>query len=79
MSLYGKVLYEMGSHAEALEMLERAFELETDESKAMNRKEALYYRGITKKALGKKDFLSDIKQSADEGSEKAAQLLEELS
>ena len=79
MALYGKVLFELGSYPEALEMLEQAFEHESEESKAMNRIEALYYRGLTKKAMGKKDFLADIKSSADEGSEKAAQLLEELS
>ncbi len=78
-SLYGKVLTEMGLYTEALEMLENALKLESDSTKVMNHSETLLYRGLAKKALGKKDFLTDIKLSADEGHEKAIRLLEELS
>ena len=77
-AMYGKVLYELGQHQEALEMIEEALSLKSEKTKQMNVGEALYYRGLAKKALGKKDFLADVKSSADIGNEKAVQLLEEL-
>lgn len=78
-ALYGKVFYEMGEYEEALGKIDQALTLKSDDSKEMDEAEAHYYRGLAKKALGKKDFLSDIKLSAKQGNEKAIQMLEELS
>jgi len=78
LALYGKVLTEMEEYKDALEALDEAITLYSDEMKKMNLSEALLYRGLTKKAIGKKDFLADIKSAADEGSEKAKELLAEL-
>lgn len=79
LALYGRILLEMGDHEAALEKLDEAMELYNEEMKSMNVTDALYYRGLTKKALGKKDFIADIKAASDKGSEKATRLLEELS
>jgi len=77
-ALYGRVLFELGDHELALEELDKAIELHSEDMKDVNISEVLYYRGLAKKALGKKDFIADIKSSSEKGSEKAKQLLEEL-
>ncbi len=78
-ALYGRVLYEMGDFEMALENFDLALESIPGERKEINHAETLYYRGLTKQKLGKKDFLTDIKASSEEGSEKAKELLTELS
>ncbi len=75
LALYGQVLTEMGEHKEAIEAIDQAFELLSDEMKEMNQADAYFYRGRAKKELGIKDFSADIKQASKLGSSKAKTFL----
>ena len=77
-ALYGKVLVEMNEYEEGLINLEKALEEASEDAKEINKPETLYYRGIAKKNLGKKDNVVDIKAAADLGYEKAQALMKEL-
>ena len=76
-ALYGKVLTEMGEHKDAIEALDEAINLHSDEMKSMNVPEAYYDRGRAKKELGAKDFRADLKKASKLGSKKATTLLAE--
>ncbi len=76
-ALYGKVLTEMGEHKDAIEALDQAISLHSDEMKHMNVHEAYYDRGRAKKELGAKDFQADLKKAVKLGSKKAKALLAE--
>lgn len=79
LALYGIVLKEMEQYKEAIEILDESLELYNEDMKSMNKADALLYRGLAKKALGKKDFLADIKAASEDGSKKAKELYAELS
>ncbi len=76
--MYARVMLELGEAEKALEAIDKAFQKASKEDVQFNEKEAWYYRGMAKKLLGKKDFISDIRKASDEGSEKARELLLEL-
>lgn len=76
--LYARVLIELGEAEKALDAINKSFKKSIEDSIHINEKEAWYYKGVAKKMLGKKDFLTDIRKASDEGSEKARDLLLEL-
>jgi len=71
LSMYGKVLYEMGEYQEAIDHIDEAIEMLNDGMKKMDLGEAYYYRALAKKELGVKDFEADMKTASEQGSEKA--------
>jgi len=75
LSMYGRVLYEMGEHQEAIDHIDQAIELMDDGMKAMDLGEAFYNRALAKKELGIKDFEADMKTAVKQGSKKAAAVL----
>ncbi len=77
LSMYGRVLYEMGEYQEAIDHIDQAIELMDDGMKAMNLGEAFYNRARAKKELGIKDFEADMKTAVEQGSTKAAAVLAE--
>ena len=77
-ALYGKVLAESGDYEGALEQLDIAFDMYSDNMKEIDLADVLYYRGFVKQQLGKKDFTSDLKEASLQGSAKAKELLEEI-
>ncbi len=77
LSMYGKVLYELGEHQEAIDHIDQAVELMDEGMKKMDLGEAFYYRALAKKELGIKDFEADMKTAVQQGSTKAAAVLAE--
>ena len=73
--MYARVLVELTEAQQALDAIDSAFKLSVGDEANFNEKEAWYYRGIAKKMLGKKDFLTDIRKASDKGLEKAKDLL----
>ena len=65
--LYGRVLYEQGEFQDALEALNKALDEQKEEGEKFDEKEGLFYRALVKIELGKKDYKSDLKKSADLG------------
>lgn len=78
-ALFGKALYESGDFESALQNLDKALQMSTPETKEYDRQEALYYRALSKKALGKKDFKSDLLEASEQGHHLANELLAQLS
>lgn len=73
---YGKALLEEGSYAEAIDAFNQAMEI--DEGKTnVSDADQLVYRGLALKKAGQSGFVKDWKEAANQGSERAAQLLEE--
>jgi len=76
LSMYGKVLYEMGEYQESIDFIDQAIDLlEEENMKEFDIGEAYYYRALSKKELGIKDFESDMKTASEQGSEKATAVL----
>ena len=76
-ALYGHVLYELGDYEQALEFLNKAIETPVENMKEFNLAQAYYYRGLTKKAMRKKDAMNDIRTASEQGYEQAATFLED--
>ena len=73
--MYSYVLLKQELLKEALEQIDLGFEHFTEESKGFTPAKGHYYKGIIKKAMGKRDFKSELQKSADLGFEKAKKLL----
>ncbi len=73
---YGKALFAVGRHNDAIGAFDRAIQLdEGEETLAADR---LYFRGMALKEAGKSGFEEDLKEAANRGSQRAAKLLEEI-
>ncbi len=77
-ALYGQVFHELGEYENALTAIDKAFQQYTPESKGFNEMESLYHKALSKKKLGKKDYLDDLQKSSDKGFSPAKELLASL-
>ena len=75
---YGKALFEVGEYEAAIEAFDRMDEFDTNRMDAPSKAEQFYNRGLAKQKAGEKGYVSDLKEAAELGSEKAAELLEEM-
>ena len=66
-SMFGRVLYEMGEHKEAVLILTEALEFDIPDAKGFNKSETYYYRGMAKKALRKRDHKIDLAKAEELG------------
>lgn len=73
---YGKALLAVGEYDEAIKALDEAIKFEDIEEKLAA--DRLYFRGKAMKEAGKSGFEKDLKAAADRGSQRAAELLEEI-
>jgi tetratricopeptide (TPR) repeat protein len=73
---YGKSLLECEEYADAIEAFNTGLEIE-GKSEELNDADQLLYRGIALKKAGQSGFVNDWKAAANQGSKRAAQLLEE--
>ncbi|RMG82151.1 MAG: tetratricopeptide repeat protein [Bacteroidetes bacterium] len=76
-SNYGKALLEKGEFAQSIDAFNKALAIEA-ETNSQDQAEQLLYRGLAKQKAGKSDYQKDLKQAANMGSAKAAELLNEL-
>lgn len=75
--MYGKALLEVGEYSEAIDAFNAALNIEEGKEEASPADQFLY-RGIAKQKAGESGFVKDFKEAAGLGSEKAAELLEEI-
>jgi len=75
---YGRALFELGQHEEALQAFDHALQIKKSE-KDVPASELLLYHGLALQKSGKSGFKKDWQDAAAQGSEKAAELLEEAS
>ena len=73
---YGKALLEQEAYAEAIQAFNAAQKIEGNDNDIKDA-DHLLYRGIALKKAGQSGFVKDWKAAANQGSERAAQLLEE--
>ena len=75
---YGIALIEVENYEEAIQALNQALELESPNNYSPKKADILFQRGFALKQGGQSGFVKDLKEAANEGSEKAAKLLEEI-
>jgi tetratricopeptide (TPR) repeat protein len=75
---YGQALMEMGEYKDALEAFDNALQVK-DAKKEVPESELLLYHGLALQKSGKSGFKKDWKDAAAKGSERAAELLEQVS
>jgi tetratricopeptide (TPR) repeat protein len=76
LSDYGKALLESGEFSEAINVFNKA--LEVEENQKEPKAEQLLYRGIARQKAGQSGFVKDFKEAAKLGSEKATEMLESI-
>lgn len=76
---FGKALLEAGEYAESVKAFDKAISIFQDPRFAGQDAEALVLRGIARQKAGEAGFVSDWKEAAGMGSERAAHLLQSLS
>ncbi len=74
---YGIVLLELEDYDQAITVFEKSLDM-TEGKDKISDAEKLRYRGIAKKKAGKNGYIKDIKDAADLGDKKAADLLKAL-
>ncbi len=72
---YGRALFETGQYTEAVRIFNRMFAIENSRIEVPSKAEQLLSRGLARKMAGESGFVTDIREAADLGSEKAAALL----
>jgi tetratricopeptide (TPR) repeat protein len=78
-SNYGKALLEVGEFEESVKAFNKALSIAEEESRISELDaESLVLRGIARQKAGEKDFATDWKEAAGLGSERAADLLQNL-
>ncbi len=75
---YGKALFEIGQYAESVAVFNRMLNFETQWDEAPSKADQYLNRGLARQKAGESGFVSDIKEAANLGSEKAATILHEL-
>lgn len=75
---YGKALFELGEYSEAVKAYNKMFGFRIEKNVIPPKAEQFLCRGLARQKAGETGFMSDIKEAADLGSEKAVELLEEL-
>ncbi len=75
---YGRALFEIGEYSEAVSVFNQTFDINDERSEAPSKADQLLNRGLARQKAGETGFMSDIKEAAQLGSEKAVELLEEL-
>ncbi len=73
---YGKALLAVGQYDEAIKALDEAIQFDQQEENLVA--EELYFRGKALKEAGKSGFEKDLKEAAERGSKRAAQMLAEM-
>lgn len=76
---YGKALLEVGEFSEAVNAFNQMFEFDAERSEAPSKAEQYYNRALARQKAGETGYMTDLKEAAGHGSEKAAELLEEIS
>jgi tetratricopeptide (TPR) repeat protein len=75
---YGRALVEAGDYKEAVVQFNRMFEMHTILTDIPSLADQHYYRGLARQKAGESDFLTDLKEAATHGSEKASVLMETI-
>ena len=75
---YGRALFEIGEYSEAVKMFNQTMEIEEERKESPTIAEQFLNRGLARQKAGETGFISDIKEAAEHGSEKAVELLEEI-
>jgi tetratricopeptide (TPR) repeat protein len=75
---YGRALFEVGEYKEAVSAFNHMFEYDIQREETPSKAEQFLSRGLARQKAGESGYLTDIKEAAGLGSEKAAELLEAL-
>ncbi|MEO1262805.1 MAG: tetratricopeptide repeat protein [Bacteroidota bacterium] len=75
---YGKALFEAGEYNDSVVAFNESFEYEDKYKEDPPEAEQYLKRGLARQKAGESGFMSDIKEAADRGSEKALEMLKEL-
>jgi len=75
---YGKALYEIGEFSEAVKAFNKAIELNIERKEAPSKAEQYLNRALARQKAGEAGYKSDLKEAAQLGSEKAAELLDSM-
>ncbi|HFA51260.1 MAG TPA: tetratricopeptide repeat protein [Bacteroidetes bacterium] len=75
---YGKALFEVGEFGEAVKAFNKMFDFDVERKEAPPKADQFLNRGLARQKAGETGYMSDIKEAAGLGSEKAAELLEAL-
>lgn len=72
---YGKALFEVGEYGEAVKAFNQTFDLGEERRESPSKAEQFLNRGLARQKAGETGYISDIKEAAELGSEKAVELL----
>ena len=72
---YGKALFEVGEYSEAVKVFNQTFDIKDERSESPSKADQLLNRGLARQKAGETGYMSDIKEAAQLGSEKAVELL----
>ncbi|HHM20899.1 MAG TPA: tetratricopeptide repeat protein [Bacteroidetes bacterium] len=75
---YAEALFQTGQYAEAVQVLNQAFDLKEEFSEDPNPAQLYLRRGLALQKTGEPGCIDDFKKAADLGSEKAAEMLQQL-
>ena len=75
---YGKALFEIGEFSEAVNVFNQMFAFDAERSETPALAEQYFNRALARQKAGETGYVTDLKEAADRGSKKAAELLEEV-
>ncbi len=75
---YGKALFEIGEYSEAVTVFNQMFDFNIEREEAPPAAEQYYSRALARQKAGESGYVNDLKEAAELGSSKAAELLETL-
>jgi tetratricopeptide (TPR) repeat protein len=76
---YGRCLMENGDYKEAIVQFNKMFDTPSSLIEVPPLADQLFYRGLARKKAGENDFINDLREAKEHGSEKASSLLETIS
>jgi tetratricopeptide (TPR) repeat protein len=72
---YGRALFESGEYDKAVEAFNCMFEFDASREEAPSKADQFFNRGLARQKAGESGYVNDLKEAAERGSAKAAELL----